>query len=98
MTNSSADSPRPDPISREKRLLLSSSRPIATVVTGKRLYRGLSVRAPIAALNCLRKGLFCNENYERAGFHVIRLSHTAAASIACFLRNTFLKTAAGAGE
>jgi hypothetical protein len=62
---------------------------------GKRLYRGLFAMAPIEAVRALYKRLFYKENYWWIGVFVIRLSHTATAPIACFLRNTFPKTAAG---
>jgi hypothetical protein len=57
---------------------------------------GLPVRTPIAVFGCVLKVLFFQWNYGRAGRHARCRPHTAAAPIACFLRNTFPKTAPGA--
>jgi hypothetical protein len=50
-----------------KAVRLSSSGLSRRFTMGKRLYRGLSVRASIAALLTLYKRLFYNENYGAAG-------------------------------
>jgi hypothetical protein len=83
-------------IKREKRLLLSPRRRIATVHHRLKTFSRLSIVAPIAAAAALSKRLFDNEKYGRAGAHIEHRPHIAAAAIACFLRNTFPKTSSAA--
>src|SRR5580658_3842219 len=75
---------------------MSSCRLIAAVHVRKRRCREFSVRTPITAFGFVLKILFFQENYGCAGRFLRCRPHTAAAPIACFLRNTFPKTATGA--
>ena len=94
--NSGADSPRLPPTKREKPLFyrLQTNRDGSPCVKG--ILVGLAVRTPLTAFNLHLKPLFHRQNFWRAGRLARCRPHTAAAPIACFLRNTFPKTAAGA--
>jgi hypothetical protein len=94
--NSSADSPRVFPDTVRKAAALSSWRLIATFTLRRRHYRGFPVRASVEAFRRLPKSLFQRENCVGLGWLVQCRPPTAAAPIACFLRNTFPKTAPGA--
>ena len=62
----------------------------------KRHSRGLAVRTPLSIVNRSLKSLLYQENYGQAGRLAPYRPHIVAAPIACFLRNTFPKTAPGA--